>query len=145
MQPFMPEFLYALSAGDGADFTRYTDAVSTVVPAPTNNNPIPSRNGEPFGELGLVLQKDFAWQDQTGARDHIRCTIDVHHGNVGIVIDVPHVILLRTANATDDFDIGAGACEPGHEPAHPSVYPAYDDSRHDVAPTRRRMPIASSS
>src|SRR5690606_33681791 len=25
------------------------------------------RNGEPAGELGLVLQKDFAWQDQTGA------------------------------------------------------------------------------
>ena len=36
-------------------------------PAPTNNDPIPTRNGEPFGELGLVLQKDFAWQDQTGA------------------------------------------------------------------------------
>ena len=28
---------------------------------------IPGRNGEPDGELGLVLQKDFAWQDQTGA------------------------------------------------------------------------------
>jgi hypothetical protein len=27
----------------------------------------PLRNGEPFGELGLVLQKDFAWQAQTGA------------------------------------------------------------------------------
>ena len=27
------------------------------------------RNGEPFGEMGLVMQKDFDWQDQTGAPD----------------------------------------------------------------------------
>ena len=29
----------------------------------------PDRNGEPDGELGLVTQKDDAWQDQTGAPD----------------------------------------------------------------------------
>ena len=29
----------------------------------------PARNGEPEGELGVVIQKDFAWQDQTGAPD----------------------------------------------------------------------------
>ncbi|MHC4966761.1 MAG: calcium-binding protein, partial [Planctomycetota bacterium] len=56
MQPFLPEFLYALSAGDGADPTRATDTLAD-----------PERNGEPAGELGLVKQKDFAWQDQTGA------------------------------------------------------------------------------
>ncbi len=56
LQPFLPEFLYALSAGDGADFTR---------PGDTGADPL--RNGEPDAELGLVLQKDFAWQDQTGA------------------------------------------------------------------------------
>jgi Ca2+-binding RTX toxin-like protein len=67
LMPHLQEFLYALSAGDGADFTRYADAIGGTPPAPTNNDPIPSRNGEPFGELGLVLQKDFAWQDQTGA------------------------------------------------------------------------------
>ncbi|HET9823430.1 MAG TPA: LEPR-XLL domain-containing protein [Burkholderiaceae bacterium] len=68
LQPYLPEFLYALSAGDGADPTRYRDAVNTgTPPAPTNNNPIPTRFGEPHGELGLVLQKDFAWGDQTGA------------------------------------------------------------------------------
>ncbi|HEX4997264.1 MAG TPA: hypothetical protein VFY29_03510, partial [Terriglobia bacterium] len=67
MQPFLPEFLYALSFGDGADPTRFADAIGGMPPAPTNNNPNPSRNGEPFGELGLVLQKDFAWGDQTGA------------------------------------------------------------------------------
>jgi Ca2+-binding RTX toxin-like protein len=67
MMPHLHEFLYALSAGDGADFTRYADAIGGVEPEPTNNNPIPSRNGEPHGELGLVLQQDFAWNDQTGA------------------------------------------------------------------------------
>ena len=49
--PNLPEFLYALSRDDGADQT-------------TAGNP--TRNGEPFGELGLILQGDFAWRDQTG-------------------------------------------------------------------------------
>ena len=53
LQPQLPEFLYALSEADGADPTR------GYVGDP--------RNGEPDGELGLVLQKDQAWQDQTGA------------------------------------------------------------------------------
>lgn len=67
VQPFLPEYLYALSFGDGADQTRYTDAIGDTPPEPTRNDPIPSRYGEPYGELGLVLQKDFAWGDQTGA------------------------------------------------------------------------------
>jgi Ca2+-binding RTX toxin-like protein len=58
MQPFLPEFLYALSAGDGGDPTRPADIGIAADSA---------RNGEPYGELGLVKQKDFAWQDQTGA------------------------------------------------------------------------------
>ena len=56
LQPFLQDFLYALSASDGADPTlglRYGGD--------------PTRNGEPFGELGLVLQHDSAWQNQTGA------------------------------------------------------------------------------
>ncbi|MCL5281932.1 MAG: hypothetical protein M1376_18715 [Planctomycetes bacterium] len=56
LQPFLPEFLYALSAGDGADPTR---------PGDTGADPL--RDGEPDAEMGLVLQKDSAWQDQTGA------------------------------------------------------------------------------
>ncbi len=56
LQPFLPDFLYALSAGDGADPTRFND---------TGADPL--RNGEPDAEMGLVLQKDFAWHDQTGA------------------------------------------------------------------------------
>ena len=55
LQPQLQEFLYALSKADGADPTRAAD---------TGADPL--RNGEPAGELGLVLQKDFAWQDQTG-------------------------------------------------------------------------------
>jgi hypothetical protein len=56
MQPALQEFLYALSAGDGADPTRAADTGAD-----------PDRNGEPEAELGLVIQKDVAWQDQTGA------------------------------------------------------------------------------
>lgn len=54
LQPQLPEYLYALSRADGADPTR----------AAYGGDP---RNGEPNAELGLVLQKDQAWQDQTGA------------------------------------------------------------------------------
>ncbi len=55
LQPFLPEFLYALSKSDGADPTlgiRYGG--------------VPARNGEPFGELSLVLQHDDAWHQQVG-------------------------------------------------------------------------------
>jgi len=58
LQPQLAEFLYALSAADGADPTRSADVGGSADPA---------RNGEPFGELGLVRQQDFAWQEQTGA------------------------------------------------------------------------------
>jgi Ca2+-binding RTX toxin-like protein len=56
VQPQLPEYLYALSMSDGVDMTRAAD---------TGNDA--ARNGEPDGELGLVKQKDAAWQDQTGA------------------------------------------------------------------------------
>ncbi|MDB5978261.1 MAG: hypothetical protein JWR07_5021, partial [Nevskia sp.] len=67
LQPQLPEFLYALSGSDGADATRYSDMNNGAAPpAPSNSDPMPSRNGEPFGELGLVLQKDAAWHDTHG-------------------------------------------------------------------------------
>jgi Ca2+-binding RTX toxin-like protein len=56
LQPQLQEFLYALSKADGADQSQSRDTGTAAL-----------RNGEPAGELGLVLQKDFAWQDQTGA------------------------------------------------------------------------------
>jgi Ca2+-binding RTX toxin-like protein len=54
-QPGLVEFLYALSKSDGADQTLALDYASD-----------PLRNGEPFGELGLVKQGDSAWGDQHG-------------------------------------------------------------------------------
>jgi hypothetical protein len=55
LSPGVKEFLYALSRAQGADPTRAAD---------TGADPL--RNGEPEGELGLVVQSDPAWQDQTG-------------------------------------------------------------------------------
>jgi hypothetical protein len=55
VQPQLPEYLYALSASDGAD---------PYLAAQYGSDP--TRNGEPFGELGIVLQKDAAWGDQKG-------------------------------------------------------------------------------
>merc|ERR1711991_85594 len=55
-----------LSRSQGADPTRAAD-----------ENTDPARNGEPLGELGLVTQQDWAWQDQTGAPD------DPQPGNIG--------------------------------------------------------------
>lgn len=54
--PWLYEFLYALSASQGADPTRYSDTGKAA-----------ARNGEPDGELGLIIQQDHGlWQDQTG-------------------------------------------------------------------------------
>ncbi len=93
LQPQLPEFLYALSFSDGADATRYSDVNNGAAPpAPSNHDPIPSRNGEPAGELGLVLQKDEAWQDQHGG------PADPQAGNIpGGKKDV-----LRTADFSDN-------------------------------------------
>ncbi|WP_286789909.1 proprotein convertase P-domain-containing protein, partial [Thioclava sp. UBA3469] len=57
LAPQIQEYLYDLSASDGADPTRAADTGDYNA----------DRNGEPWGELGLVMQKDDAWQDQTGA------------------------------------------------------------------------------
>jgi hypothetical protein len=66
-QPALPQFLYNLSASDGADQTRAADVAGAD----------PTRNGEPFGEMGLVTQHDAAWHDQTGAPS------DQPPGNIG--------------------------------------------------------------
>jgi Ca2+-binding RTX toxin-like protein len=80
LQPQLAEFLYALSASDGADPTRAGDTGKEA-----------ARNGEPEGELGVVRQKDVAWQSQTGA------PADPQAGNIpGGKRDV-----LRTASFND--------------------------------------------
>lgn len=88
LQPFLPEFLYALSAGDGADPTR-----------PDDTGADPLRNGEPDAEMGLVLQKDFAWQAQTGA------PADPQAGN----IPGGHRDVLRSAGFNDETSQGFAA------------------------------------
>ncbi|NMM32681.1 MAG: hypothetical protein HHJ13_01515 [Phycicoccus sp.] len=54
--PGLYEFLYALSRAQGADFTI----------AQLSGEMYAARNGEPYGEIGLVTQKDDFWQEQTG-------------------------------------------------------------------------------
>ncbi|MEJ2131222.1 MAG: hypothetical protein P8Y95_06280, partial [Gammaproteobacteria bacterium] len=66
VQPQLPGFLYTLSRSDGADPTRPADLSTSG-----------DRNGEPFGEIGVVIQQDDAWQDQTGS------PADPQPGNVG--------------------------------------------------------------
>ena len=82
-EPALPEFLYALSRSQGADPTRATDGPTTGVAA---------RNGEPYGELGLVRPEDHGlWQQQTGSPS------DPQAGNIpGGRRDV-----LRTADFSD--------------------------------------------
>jgi hypothetical protein len=59
VEPQLPEFLYAISASDGADQTRDYDTGAVVTR--------PFRNGEYEGELGLIIQQDHGyWQSQTG-------------------------------------------------------------------------------
>jgi hypothetical protein len=76
LMPFLPEFLYALSKSDGADQTLGPRSDAFCASAGGSSNLACSdyptysgtsaRNGEPFGELGLVLQHDAAWHQQSG-------------------------------------------------------------------------------
>jgi hypothetical protein len=55
LQPGLPEYLYALAKSDGADPTLSMQYGSSA-----------TRNGEPYGELGLIIRQDAAWGDQRG-------------------------------------------------------------------------------
>jgi Ca2+-binding RTX toxin-like protein len=68
LQPQLAEYLYDLSESDGADQTRSSTLGTTADE---------SRNGEPYGELGLITQADDTWQAQTGAPG------DPQPGNIG--------------------------------------------------------------
>ncbi|MEH6825981.1 MAG: matrixin family metalloprotease, partial [Motiliproteus sp.] len=103
LQPQLMEFMYDQSASDGADLTRASNRIDPstgMVVNDTGSDPL--RNGEPEGELGLVLQKDADWKDQTGAPD------DPQAGNIpGGSRDT-----LRGANfntgKTDNFLVDSG-------------------------------------
>jgi hypothetical protein len=79
VQPQLQQFLYALSQSDGADQTLAADYGTD-----------PTRNGEPAGELGLVVQHDAAWHQQTGAPS------DQPPGNIGGV----QRVILKSASLT---------------------------------------------
>ena len=85
--PALFEFLYALSKAQGADPTRAAD----------NNESLAPRNGEPYGETGLITQRDHGlWQQQAGG------PTDPQAGNIpGGQRDV-----LRTANFNDGTTTG---------------------------------------
>jgi len=88
LQPQLMEYLYDLSEGDGVDPTRAYD---------TGNDEL--RNGEPDGEIGLVMQKDADWGDQTGAPD------DIQPGNIpGGQRDVLRGTDFNNANGASDSD-----------------------------------------
>ena len=92
LQPQLAEYLYALSASDGADPTRAVD---------TGADPV--RNGEPEGELGVVRQQDFAWQAQTGAPD------DLQAGNIpGGPRDVLRSANFNNAGQASGFFVDSG-------------------------------------
>jgi Ca2+-binding RTX toxin-like protein len=95
LQPQLADFLYALSASDGADPTRAAD---------TGADPL--RNGEPEGELGLVRQQDFAWHAQTGAPD------DPQPGNIpGGPRDVLRSANFNNTNQASGFFADSGTWE----------------------------------
>ena len=60
LSPALMEYLYDLSAADGADPTRASDTGASA-----------ARNGEPYGELGLVKQSDEGWGSQKIGRAHV--------------------------------------------------------------------------
>jgi hypothetical protein len=74
--PALVQYLYDLSKSDGADQTLTAQYGGD-----------PARNGEPFGELGLVKSGDAAWNDQKGQpRDPQPgntggAQVDLHNGN----------------------------------------------------------------
>ena len=105
VQPQLPEYLDALSASDGAD--PYLAA---------HYGSDPTRNGEPFGELGIVLQHDAAWGDQKGKPR------DPQAGNTpGSQRDVLRTAGNKPINSPDTDPPVAGAAVVTSAPAAPVV------------------------
>jgi Ca2+-binding RTX toxin-like protein len=138
MMPFLHEFLYSLSAGDGADPTRSGDTGGDLL-----------RNGEPDAEMGLVLQKDFAWQDQTGApadpqagnipggpRDVLRSATFNDATTQGFAIDSGNWALQSGVLYVEPTKIGTNALAVWN---HDQVVPSYFELTATITPVK---PIA---
>ena len=88
--PHLRQYVLDLAEANGADFTR----------GATFNL---DRNGEPYGELGMVTQQDEEWGDQTGAPD------DPQAGNLNGPRDVLRVeSFTQTATALAAFAPDSG-------------------------------------
>ena len=118
VQPQLPEYLYALSVSDGADPFLAAHYASD-----------PTRDGEPFGELGIVLQHDVAWGDQRGKPR------DPQAGNSpGAHRDLLRTAGIRPINSPDTDPPVAGAATVVVAPAAPGVQmAAYVDSNVKTA------------
>ncbi|OUR78342.1 hypothetical protein A9Q83_08220 [Alphaproteobacteria bacterium 46_93_T64] len=69
LQPHLQDYLYDLSESDGADPTLPDGGLylEHKFDDTRTYDPDALRNFEPFGELGMVLQEDRDWNEQTGA------------------------------------------------------------------------------
>lgn len=77
LQPQVPEYLFALSGSDGVDNRFNSLALNNALDGQLfvdqknldvrTDDPEAMRNHEPYGELGMVRQTDYDWQEQTGA------------------------------------------------------------------------------
>jgi Ca2+-binding RTX toxin-like protein len=99
LSPHTETFLLDLSKADGADQTvpdRVRFEADQVID-PRIDDPDPLRNGEPYGELGMVRQQDIDWNDQTGGPD------DPQAGN----LQGPRIIMRRALFNDEDGTKGA--------------------------------------
>src|SRR4029077_15779057 len=117
LMPFLPEFLYALSKSDGADQTLGPRADAFCASSGGSSNPAcsdyptysgaPPRNGEPFGELGLVLQHDAAWHQQSGPPFN---EMPENLGGTGVDVAKPANVLPFNSPGTCDYLSEMSAC-----------------------------------
>jgi hypothetical protein len=98
--PAVMQYLYNLSAADGAD-NVFADYNATTNPNGSANidhiaGLDPTRNGEPFGEMGLYVQQDALWQSQHGPPNQPPA------GNLQVEAAPPPVTDIAAATITDD-------------------------------------------
>ena len=117
LMPFLPEFLYALSKSDGADQTLGVRADYFCASAAGGLNAACSdyprysgtaaRNGEPWGEMGLVLQHDAAWHEQAGPPFN---EMPENLGGTGIDVQKTANVRPFASSGTCDYLTASSAC-----------------------------------
>ena len=117
LMPYLPEFLYALSKSDGADQTLGTRAdlyCATSAGSKTAEcsgypkySGTAARNGEPFGELGLILQHDPGWHEQAGPPFN---EMPENLGGTGSDVQKTANVLPFASQGTCDYKSESSAC-----------------------------------